>query len=46
MLENRLGFLDEGCVLSCRRRLGKSEGLRIVGLALRISDMFKTQMKI
>ena len=40
MLANSpLGILDGDCTLFCRRRLGKSEALRMVGLALSISDM-------
>ena len=40
MLENnpREVFVDE-CGGACRRRLGRSEALRMVGLALSVSDM-------
>lgn len=40
VLENnpRAGFDDE-CGEACRRRLGRSEALRMVGFALSISDM-------
>ena len=41
MLAKRpLVVLDDFSIWSCRRRLGRSEALRIVGLALSISDMF------
>lgn len=40
MLANRpLGVLDDDSVCPCRRRLGKSEAFRMVGLELSISDM-------
>lgn len=40
VLANRpCGILEGDWIWPCRRRLGKSEALRIVGLALSISDM-------
>jgi len=40
MLENNpREVFDDECGEACRRRLGRSEALRIVGLALSISDM-------
>lgn len=47
MLENNpREVFDEESGAACRRRLGRSETLRIVGLALRISDiLLKWAMK-
>ncbi len=40
MLENNpREVFDEECGEACRRRLGRSEALRMAGLALRISDI-------
>ena len=39
ILAKRPFRIFDDCVLPCRRRLGKSDAFRIVGLALSISDM-------
>ena len=44
MLENNpREVFDDECGEACRRRLGRSEALRMVGFALSISDMLLKQ---